>query len=151
MGINLQQAQNQANKISTSASELQQVKNILLLFKGRLQNSWQAEEMHYISLCIDQLIQKTNNLSNELYSLSSDIKTAANEVKREEDLAEAKAQLSNATVAFNNAKQNYIRIQNLYYSNPSDAIETSLNIAKRNYYSALSKYNSAAAKVRSLS
>ena len=151
MGIDIQQARAQASKISSCASDLNQVKNILFLYKSRLSQSWNAEEMRYINICIDQIMQRINNLSSELKALSSDINNAAVEVKREEDLAAAQAVLASAGVVFNRAKQNYIRIQNLYYNNPSDAMNANLESAKKAYYSALNSYNAAASKVRSLS
>lgn len=151
MGIDLQQTRTQASKISSCALNLNQVKNVLLLYKNRLSQSWNAEEMYYINMCIDQLMQRISNLSSELNRLSSDVNTAANEVKREEDLAAAKAVLANASAAFDRAKQNYIRIQNLYYNNPSEAMSANLESAKKAYYVALNNYNAASSKVRSLS
>ncbi|MBQ6570354.1 MAG: hypothetical protein IJL87_08855 [Clostridia bacterium] len=151
MGIDLYQTNAQARRISAYTDDLTTVKRILQSYKNTLHQNWDASEMANISAGLDKLIREIDSVSTQLTSLSNKIISSAAQVKREEDLAAAKVAFNRASSEFSAAKQNYIRLQNLYYSNPTDAVERNMNEARRRYYDALSRYNSASAKVKSLS
>lgn len=143
MEVNLQQMENQAKKVSAKAEGSEQTADGLHMF-------CRADEMLDNETTVESPAQKINTPSVGPDGLSSDTESVAKEVKCE-DLDVAKAELANAIYAYDRAKQNYIKAQNLCYNNPSDSMEINMETAKRDYYSALNDYNLATAKVRSLS
>lgn len=151
MGIDVYQTQAQARKISSFANDLTSVRNILQLYENRLRQHWDSTEMASIITGLDKLIRSIDTVSGQITSLSNNIISTATQVKREEDLAAARAVLSQASSRYSLAKQNYIRLQNIYYNNPSESVERSMIEARNKYYAALSQYNAASAKVKSLS
>jgi predicted nucleic acid-binding Zn-ribbon protein len=91
MGINVGLASSQAESIRQYASALRDIRNSLNQYKASLNNAWQADEMHYVNLAIDQVIQLAQSLSADLDSVSGEIVSVANEIRQEEEAREAAA------------------------------------------------------------
>lgn len=91
MGINVQAAHSQANKINHYASTLRDVQQHLTQTRGSLNNGWQAQEMLYVNQAIEEMCRDMTALASKLEGISSDISSAADGIRREEEAKEKAA------------------------------------------------------------
>ncbi len=91
MAININVANNQANQLEGSISDLRTARNKLITYRTSISNNWQGKEVGYILTAIDNLVREIDSAMNNLDSLSRDIKATASQIKKEEDAAEARA------------------------------------------------------------
>jgi len=89
MGINVEAARTQANRLSQYASTLNEVYRNLESLRVNLNQAWQADEMAYINVAIGQMLGELSSCSSSLSSLSSDVYAVALEIRHEEEVREA--------------------------------------------------------------
>ncbi|MCD1257381.1 hypothetical protein B5M42_000840 [Paenibacillus athensensis] len=89
MGINVEAARSQANRLSQYASTLNEVYRNLESLRVNLNQAWQADEMTYINAAITQMLNELSVCSSSLSSIGSDVYAVALEIKHEEEVRAA--------------------------------------------------------------
>ncbi|WBL14619.1 hypothetical protein [Sutcliffiella sp. NC1] len=85
-------ARNQVSEIVSNRSSLTRVIDQLNSFKTTLNSGWQAKEIDYVNIAIDNINKEINRITNELESIENAIMTAAYEIEREEREARERAE-----------------------------------------------------------
>ncbi len=91
MAINVNLANSQANQLRSSSSNLLDAKKQLLNYKNTMILDWQAKEVGYITLAIDQIIDEIDSAISTLNALGNDVSSTANTIRQEEEAAAARA------------------------------------------------------------
>lgn len=91
MGV-VDHARHQVSSLRSNRSNLNNVKERLASYKATLNNGWQAKEIDYVNIAIENINREISRLSMELDSIEDAIMSAAYAIEREEREAREKAE-----------------------------------------------------------
>lgn len=84
MGIDLDAARRHKQKLLDEVRELETVKAQIINYDNSINSYWSAEEMKYVNICIDNIINKIDDAKKVIENLGDAIESAANRIRQKE-------------------------------------------------------------------